>query len=108
MGWSMAIDTDLRGGLWDATMTSYGDFFASGFTHRRLMDLIELGATTMDQAARAAIYHKIAEITNYYLPVWVLSNGSQLWAFCNSINNMDVGPFISWVNAIVNTGTWRD
>ena len=108
MGWSMSIDPDLRGGLWDATMTSYGDFFASGFTYQRLMDLIHEGATTMDQTARAAIYHEIAEITNYYLPVWVLSNGSQLWVFCDSVNNMEVGPFFNWVNAIVNTGTWID
>ena len=106
MGWSMAIDPDLRGGLWDATQTGEGAFFSSGFTHPRLMELIELGATTMNQVERTRIYHEIAQITNYYLPVWVLSNGTQLWVFNERVNNLEVGPFLTWPNAIVQQGTW--
>ena len=108
MGWSMAIDPDLRGGLWDATMTSEGDFFASGWDDQRLIDLIHQGATTMAIEDRIPIYHEISRLTNYYLPIWVLSNGTQLWTFCNSVNNMDVGPFFNWTGAVVNTGTWLD
>ena len=106
MGWSMAIDPDLRGGLWDATRTEPGNFFSSGFTYQRLMDLIELGATTFDINERKAIYHEIAQITNYYLPVWVLSNGMNLWAFDNRVHNLEVGVFQRWDLALVQQGTW--
>jgi len=106
MGWNMAIDPDLRGGLWDATGTEEGAFFSSGFTHPRLMELIELGATTMNQTERTRIYHEIAQITNYYLPIWVLSNGTQLWAFDERVNNLEVGAFLTWPNAVIQQGTW--
>jgi len=106
MGWSMAIDPDLSGGLWDATRVEEGAFFSSGFTNDRLIELIDLGATTMEQADRIPIYHEIAYITNYYLPVWVLSNGTQLWIFSDRVNNLTVGPFLTWPNAINQQGTW--
>lgn len=106
MGWIMGIDPDLRGGLWDATQTQEGGFFSSGFTHPRLMELIALGAATMEIEDRIPIYHEIAEITNYYLPVWVLSNGTMLWTFSNRVNNIEVGPFFNWIGAITQQGTW--
>lgn len=110
MGWSMAIDPDLRGGLWDGSdaQNVAGTFFNSGFRDQRLMDLIELGATTMDQAKRTEIYHEIAAITNYYLPVWVLSNGTSLWAFGDNVHNLENGAFLRWTQAITQQGTWID
>jgi len=108
MGWSMAIDPDLRGGLWDAANDQAGGFFNSGFYNDRLMELIELGATTMDQATRTKIYHEIAEITNEYLPVWVLSNGTNLWGINTKVNNLNNGAFMDWDLSIVQQGTWLE
>jgi peptide/nickel transport system substrate-binding protein len=94
MGWSMSVDPDLRGGLWDGSDSQNvaGTFFNSGFRDPRLMELIELGAFTMDQAERTAIYHEIAAITNYYLPVWVLSNGMNLWGFADDVKRPSDTP----------------
>ncbi|MCL2703214.1 MAG: ABC transporter substrate-binding protein [Defluviitaleaceae bacterium] len=108
MGWSMSVDPDLSGGLWDARNDSAGSFFNSAFYHDRLMELIELGAETMDQAERTAIYHEIAAITNYYLPVWVLSNGTILWGYSNSVNGMEISPFVGFALAVKLQGPWMD
>ena len=108
MGWSMAIDPDLRGGLWDGSESQIhgGSFFNSGWRDERLMELIERGAEEFDQAERTRIYHEIAEITNYYLPVWVLSNGRNLWPIATSVHNLENSAFYSWTNALITDTPW--
>jgi peptide/nickel transport system substrate-binding protein len=108
MGWSMAIDPDLSGGLWDARNDQAGSFFNSGFYNDRLMELIEKGATTMNQAERVKIYHEIAAITNDELPIWVLSNGTSLWGLSENVHNMQIGAFYSWVANVTQEGTWLE
>jgi len=110
MGWVMAIDPDLTGGLWDGSdgQNVAGTFFNSGFRDQRLIDLIDQGATEFDHEERIRIYHEIAALTNYYLPVWVLSNGMNLWGFSNDVHNLHNGAFMRWSQAIWQQGTWLE
>jgi len=108
MGWSMAIDPDLTGGLWDFNAHVAGGFNNSGWYNTRFQELIVLGRTTFDQAERTRIYHELAAMANYYLPVWVLSNGTHLWAVDSGIQNLEISAFMNPFLAITQQGTWID
>ena len=108
MGWSVSTEPDMRGGVWDGSndQNAPGTFFSSGFRYDRLIELIELGATTMNQSERAAIYHEIAQITNYYIPIWVITTGTQLWAVNRDVHNLEISMFVNPMMAVVQQGTW--
>ncbi|MDR2183783.1 MAG: ABC transporter substrate-binding protein [Clostridiales bacterium] len=106
MGWSMAIDPDLTGGLWDFDAHVAGGFNNSGWYNTRFQELIELGRSTFDQDERTAYYHELAAMANYYLPVWVLSNGTNLFALTDDVRNLEVSAFMGPFLALTQQGTW--
>ena len=106
MGWSMGIDPHPSLALWDINAHHAGGFNNSGWYNTRFQELIELGRTTFDQAQRAAYYHELAAMANYYLSVWVLSNGTNLFARADNIRNHEVSAFVNPFIAIVQQGTW--
>jgi peptide/nickel transport system substrate-binding protein len=106
MGWSMGIDPDLSGGLWDMRQFREGGFNGNGWQHDRFQELIVLGAQTMAIEDRIPIYHEIAELHNYYLPIWVIDNGMNLHSRSDEIHNFELGVFTNWVQAIIQQGTW--
>jgi len=106
MGWSMVAEPDLTGGLWDFDAHIAGGFNNSGWYNTRFQELIHLGRTTFDQNERIAIYHELAQMANYYLPVWVLSNGSNFFPLSLNIQNLENSAFINPFMAITQQGTW--
>ena len=64
MGFSLSVDPDLKGALFDADAGEKGGFNASGFRDEHVQELIAKGRTTFDQAERVKIYAELAKILN--------------------------------------------
>jgi len=108
VGWQLSSDPDMADSKWDFNAHRAGGFNSSGWYNTRFQELIELARTTFDQEERVAYYHELAAMTNYYLPIWVISTGVQLWAVDSNVQNLEFGAFMHPFLAITQQGTWID
>jgi peptide/nickel transport system substrate-binding protein len=106
MGFSLAIDPDLTNGLWDFDAHREGGFNGSGWYNTRFQELIHLGRSAFGVENRQPIYHELAQMANYYMPVWPLSTGTELHATTSDVHNFEIGAFMTWTLAILQQGTW--
>ena len=96
LGFSLAIDPDPSGAIFDYDAFMAGGFNASGFFHARAQELIAEGRTEFDQDARAEIYAEWAELMNYYLPSVIMAYRNELWAVNSNVNGMVIDTFLRW------------
>ena len=102
MGFSLAIDPDPSGALFDYDAFSAGGFHTSGFFHADAQRLIAEGIAETDQSVRAEIYAEFAELMNYYIPTIIIANRNALWAVADQVNNMDIDTFVEWHHIVHN------
>ncbi len=89
MGFSLSIDPDPTGGLFDADAYSAGGFNATGFRDEKSQQLIVDGLTEFDQEKRAEIYKEWAQIQNELVPTAIVAYRSEIWGISNRVHGLD-------------------
>ncbi|MBE6122765.1 MAG: hypothetical protein E7190_08625 [Erysipelotrichaceae bacterium] len=89
MGFSLSLDPDPTGGLFDADAYSTGGFNASGWRDERSQELLKAGLTEFDQDKRAEIYKEWAIIQNEQVPTAIVAYRSEIWAVNDRVHGLD-------------------
>ena len=105
MGFSLAIDPDPSGALWDPDAWTIGGFNGSGYDSERARELITLGKNSFDQAERESYYQEFAKLLNEDVPGTLLAYRSELWGISDRVSGMKaIGPFLRWAAPVVLRG----
>ena len=102
MGFSLSIDPDPSGALFDYDAYVEGGFNASGYYNERAQELIRLGKTEFDQARRTAIYHEWAQLMNEEIPTVIVAYRYMLWAVSNRVQGLGIDVYWDWTQDISN------
>ena len=103
MGFSLSIDPDPTGGLFDADAYSEGGFNASGFRDERSQELMKAGLTEFDQAKRAEIYKEWAILQNELVPTAIVAYRAEIWAVSNRVHGLDdIGVYTDFTQLLSN------
>jgi peptide/nickel transport system substrate-binding protein len=100
MGFSLSLDPDPKGALFDADAYSEGGFNASGFRDDHSQELIQRGRTTFDQAERAAIYKEWAIIQNQQIPTVIIAYRNYLWGWRDRVTGIKMNAMLEWTGSI--------
>lgn len=102
MGFSLSIDPDPTGALFDDNAFVAGGFNASGYKNAEAMELVKKGKTEFDTAKRAEIYKEWAKIMNYEIPHVIIAYRSEIWGINNRVKGMELGTYFDWVQCLKN------
>jgi peptide/nickel transport system substrate-binding protein len=102
MGWSMAIDPCLVGGIFglDAGALGDGGFNASGWENAEGREMMEEARQNFDQSVRTELYNELSKMFNYYVPTVVIALRSTMWVNNNRVNNLDISTYVDWTYII--------
>jgi peptide/nickel transport system substrate-binding protein len=100
MGFSLSIDPDPKGALFDADAFSEGGFNASGFRDDRSQELIQLGRTNFNQAERAVIYKEWATRQNELIPTVIIAYRNYLWGWRDRVTGIRMNAMMDWTGSI--------
>ncbi|MCL1831159.1 MAG: ABC transporter substrate-binding protein [Oscillospiraceae bacterium] len=100
MGFSLSIDPDPRGALFDADASAAGGFNASGFRDDRSQELMMQGRAEFDQAKRAAIYKEWAALQNDLIPTVIIAYRFEIWGINERVKGLDIGTYFDWVQCL--------
>ena len=89
MGFSLSIDPDPTGGLFDADAYVAGGFNATGFRDDKSQELVAEGLAEFDQDKRAEIYKEWAIRQNELVPTVVIAYRSEIWGIANRVHGLD-------------------
>jgi len=89
MGFSLSIDPDPTGGLYDADAYTAGGFNASGFRDERSQELIKAGLEEFDQEKRAEIYKEWAIRQNDLIPTAIVAYRAEIWGINDRVHGLD-------------------
>jgi len=98
MGWSMAIDPDLVGGIFGLDEGALGDggFNASGWRHEEGARMMMEAKQSFDQARRTELYNELSALFNNYVPTVVVALRSVMWPVADRVNNLDISTYVDW------------
>ena len=103
MGFSLSIDPDPTGGLFDADAYSAGGFNASGFRDEKSQELMKQGLQEFDQDKRAEIYKEWAARQNELVPTLIVAYRSEIWGINNRVHGLDdIGVYTDFTQLISN------
>nr|WP_300090810.1 ABC transporter substrate-binding protein [Sedimentibacter sp.] len=102
MGFSLSIDPDPTGALFDDDAFVAGGFNASGYKNADAMKLVKAGKAEFDTAKRAEIYKEWAKIMNYEIPHVIIAYRSEIWGINNRVKGMDLGTYRTWDQCLKN------
>jgi len=102
MGFSLSIDPDPTGALFDDDAYVAGGFNASGYKNADAMALVKAGKTEFDTAKRAVIYKEWAKIMNTEISHTIIAYRSEIWGINNRVKGMDLGTYANWVQCLKN------
>lgn len=100
MGFSLSIDPDPTGALFDDDAFVAGGFNASGYKNPEAMELVRKGRTEFDTEKRAEIYKEWAKIMNYEIPHVIIAYRSEIWGINNRVKGMELGTYRDWVQCL--------
>ena len=89
MGFSLSIDPDPTGALFDADAYVAGGFNASGFRDEKSQELIAEGLAEFDQEKRAEIYKEWAIRQNELVPTAIIAYRSEIWGISDRVHGLD-------------------
>jgi peptide/nickel transport system substrate-binding protein len=89
MGFSLGVDPDPTGALFDDNASEKGGFNASGYKNDAAMELVKEGKAEFDTKKRATIYKEWAKIMNEEIPHAIVAYRSEIWGINNKIKGMD-------------------
>jgi len=98
MGWSMAIDPDLTGGIFglDAPALGDGGFNASGWFNEEGARMMEQAKQSFDQAERTRLYNELSLMYNTYVPTVVVALRNVMWPVADRVNNLEISTYVDW------------
>ncbi len=100
MGFSLSIDPDPTGALFDDDAYVAGGFNASGYKNAAAMELVKKGKSEFDTAKRAEIYKEWAKIMNEEIPHVIIAYRSEIWGINNRVKGMELGTYYDWVQCL--------
>lgn len=100
MGFSLSVDPDPTGALFDDEAYVEGGFNASGYKNAAAMELVKKGKAEFDTAKRAEIYKEWAKIMNDEIPHAIVAYRSEIWGINNKIKGMDLGTYQDFTSVI--------
>ena len=89
MGFSLSIDPDPTGALFDADAYVAGGFNATGFRDDKSQELIAEGLAEFDQDKRAEIYKEWAIRQNELVPTAIIAYRSEIWGIADRVHGLD-------------------
>jgi peptide/nickel transport system substrate-binding protein len=102
MGFTLSIDPDPTGALFDDDAYVAGGFNASGYKNPEAMKLVKEGRSEFETEKRAVIYKEWAKIMNYEIPHVIIAYRSEIWGINNRVKGMDIGTYADWVQKLKN------
>ena len=100
MGFSLSIDPDPTGALFDDNAYVKGGFNASGYKNEDAMKLVAAGKAEFDTAKRAEIYKEWAKIMNQEIPHAIIAYRSEIFGVNNRIKGMEIDTNKTFVQSI--------
>ncbi len=100
MGFSLSVDPDPTGALFDADAYMEGGFNATGFRDAKSQELVQKGKAEYDQTKRAEIYKEWAKLQNELVPTVIIAYRNEIWGVNNRVKGMELGSFKDWVTCI--------
>ena len=97
MGFSLSVDPDPSGALFDYNAFVEGGFNASGYYNEYAQKLIKDGKSTFNFAERKAIYQEWAKIMNEVVATAIVAYRSEIWGINNRISGLDLDTYANWV-----------
>lgn len=102
MGFSVSIDPDPTGALFDDNAYTAGGYNASGYKNAYAAELIKKGKTEFDTEKRAVIYKEWAKIMNEEIPHAIIAYISEIWGINKRVKGIELGTYSSWVQHLKN------
>ncbi|MGI6199546.1 MAG: ABC transporter substrate-binding protein [Christensenellales bacterium] len=96
MGFSLGVDPDPSGALFDADAYVEGGFNASGYRNDRAQELIKQGKAEFDNEKRKPIYAEFAQLMNQEIPTIIVAYRSEIWGINNRVHGMDLQTYKDW------------
>lgn len=103
MGFSLSIDPDPTGALYDDDAYVAGGFNASGYKNADAMALVKKGKAEFDTAKRSVIYKEWAKMMNTEIPHAIIAYRSEIWGINNRVKGMELGTYSDWVQRLKET-----
>lgn len=100
MGFSLNIDPDPTGFLFDDDAYVAGGFNASGYKNPQAMELVRAGKAEFDTAKRAEIYKEWAKIMNEEIPHVIIAYRSEIWGVNKRVENMLIDTYADWTQTL--------
>jgi len=89
MGFSLSIDPDPSGALFDYDAFVEGGFCATGYYNERAQELIKLGREEFDQEKRAEIYKEWCLLMNEEVPLSLVTYRKELWGVNDRVKGLE-------------------
>ena len=96
MGFSLDIDPNPEGALYDAEAYRAGGFNASGFRDERSQELQQQGKVEFDQAKRAEIYKEWGALQTELIPTVIVAYRNEVWGVRDTVKGLDLSAYIEW------------
>lgn len=100
MGFSLNVDPDPTGALYDDDAYVKGGFNSSGYKNAAAMELVKKGKAEFDTEKRAVIYKEWAKIMNTEIPHAIIAYRSEIWGINKRVKGMDLGTYSDWVQRL--------
>ena len=102
MGFSLSVDPDPKGGLFDADTYGAGGYDASGYYNEYAQSLIAKGRSEFDQDKRAEVYKEWGILMNEEVPTTIVAYRNYLWGFRDRLQGMNITALCDWSYSIFN------
>jgi peptide/nickel transport system substrate-binding protein len=100
MGFSLGVDPDPTGALFDDNASAKGGFNASGYKNDAAMELVRKGKAEFDTKKRSVIYKEWAKIMNEEIPHVIVAYRSEIWGINNKIKGMELSTYQDFTTLI--------
>lgn len=100
MGFSLSIDPDPTGALFDDNAYVAGGFNSSGYKNAAAMELVAKGKAEFDNEKRFEIYKEWAKIMNEDIPHVIIAYRNEIWGINNRVKGMNLGTYSLWVQCL--------
>lgn len=102
MGFSLSIDPDPTGALFDDNAFVAGGFNASGYKNEEAMELVRAGRAEFDTDKRAEIYKEWAKIMNEEIPHVIIAYTSVIWGVNKRVEGLEIDTYVKWNQSLKN------
>lgn len=100
MGFSLDVDPDPTGALFDDNAYVAGGFNASGYKNEEAMALVAAGRAEFDTAKRADIYKEWATLMNHEIPHVIVAYRAEIWGVNKRVSGLELGTYYDWVDCL--------